>query len=528
MRKGIIKTFGLGILLTLLCAGSIFTVYANEPSPWAKDILNKANQENIYQEFDNFQRGISRVEFCRLIRLFINREVEDEYIVEIILNTGYPFIDTDNNNVSLCYGAGIVSGTGGSMFSPSAMLTREQAAVIVMKAMLFAEKYQGTNMIVKTPPKELPFADKALVSPWAKDAVSIAYQCGVLKGDGVNFNPLDVVTREQAIILVYQSFKMLEQQGMGGSYTAEELDRIRYMMQEFRKLDNALQSDFYVEMPNPQAPHSAGRLKEEVVQSGMDALNLARYIAKLPNDIVDDDLYRSYAQAGAVLLDSLGYLDHEPGQPSNMTSAFYYLAYNGTSRSNLIQGFAEEDLVDAVWAYMDDSDASNIDVVGHRRWILSPKMAKASVGISGNFSTLYIFDESRKGNIEVDFTPWPGNLFPISQVRKDLAWSVSLDESYLANTNNIKVKMTRLRDNKSWVIDPTINAPGGGFFNVSEENFGNMPAIVFRLQYEHEEALYMKNDVFLVEVEGLTKPLSYTVKLFSLKDAAKLQYTKAR
>ena len=533
MKNTFFKSFIISVLLILLCTGSTFAVYtvevsAGEPSAWAKGIVEQAIREELAYDFNNYQAGITRVEFCRLIRFFINQEVEDEFIAETIVKTGYPFIDTENNNVSLCYGAGIVSGTGGNTFSPNSMLTREQAAVIVLNAIAFVEEYQGTSVIWETAPAALTFGDEAKVSSWAREAVSVAHQKGILKGDGVNFNPLDVVTCEQAIILVYQSYKMLEQQGMGGSYTAAELDRVRYIMQEFKKLETVTQSDFYVERPNVQSPHSAGELRQEVVQSGIDALNLARYIAGMPNDVVDDKLYKTYVQSAAVMLDYIGYLDHTPEQPKGMANDFYYLAYNGTSRSNLAQAYDEENPVSAVWSYMHDSDDNNIVVVGHRRWALSPKMAKTSVGMSGSFSAMYVLDESRKENINVDFLPWPSNVFPMNQISRDLPWSVSFDEKYLVDGSDIKVKMTRLRDNKSWIIDSSINKAGGGFFNVNEDNYGSMPAIIFRLQFEHEEALYMKNDVFFVEIEGLAKPISYTVKLFSTKDMGKLPYTKAR
>ena len=528
MKRRIIKGFAMAAVLALVCLGSAFMVYAGEPSSWAKDILEQAASEDMALYFENYQANISRVDFCRLIRLFINKEVVDEFIVETIMKAGYPFSDTDNNNVSLCYGAGIVNGTGDNMFSPNAPLTREQAAVIVLNALAFVEKYQSTDMVGTVMPADLPFEDAAMVSDWAFNAVSIAYQLEILKGDGVSFNPLSAVTCEQAIILMYQSYKMLERQGLGGNYTMAELNSIRYIMQEFEKLSNAPQGDFYVQMPRTQAPHAAGEVKQSVIDSGLAGLNLARYIAGLPNDIKDDNLYKSYAQAGAVLLDVIGYNDHLPEKPEDMTDDFYYLARNGTSRSNLAHSYEEENPVSAVWAYMHDSDEYNIEVVGHRRWMLSQKMAKSSVGISGNFNTLYVVDESRQGDRAKDFVAWPGNVFPISQMSKDLAWSVSLDESYLKNNGNIKINMTRMRDNKSWIIDPTISNRGGGFFNVNEESFGGMPAIIFRLQAAYEEELYTKNDVFFVEIEGLAKPLSYTVKLFGDRDLRKLDYTGAR
>ena len=530
MKNKGFKSIIVALLLLLLCMGQLFTAQA-APSAWAIDILMQAERDNLTLPFSDHQAEITRHNFCQLIRLLVNREMENDFIAEIITKAGQPFSDTNNNNVLFCYGAGIVSGKGEGKFFPDDTLTREQAAVIVVNTLNFIEKHQNSNMIGQTVVAPLDFQDAAQVSPWAANAVSIAHQQGILKGDGVNFNPKESVTCEQANILIYQSFKKLEQQGMAGSYTQAELNSMRYIIQEFEKLSQTEDSDFYVNRPISKAPHYEGEVKRSVIQSGIDALNLARYIAGLPNDVVYDSRYTAFAQAGAVLLESIGHLDHTPGKPADMSEEFYTLAYEGTSQSNLAQGYDEISPVYSVWAYMHDTDESNIAVVGHRRWILNHAMSKASLGMSGNFSVFYVFDKSRAESQKSDFVPWPANVFPLSQMDKDIAWSVSLDEStYLKNIKNedVKVTLTRQRDNKSWVINRSTGMANGGFFNVNRDGYGSMAAIIFRLPYMQEEALYMKNDVFTVEVEGLAKPLTYTVKFFSLKDKGKLAYTQAR
>jgi len=530
MKNCRLKTLMGLALLILLCMGQLFTVYANGPSAWAVDILEQAKKEKLFVAFSNYQAGISRKDFCRVTALFIKAEMDEEFIAEIISKAGNPFSDTNDNDILLCYGAGIVIGMGEGKFSPDMPLTREQAAVIMMNAIAFIEKHQSSDMLGLTPPSDILFGDAQLISPWAVNAVSIASRQGILKGDGVNFNPLDPVTCEQAIILSYQSGQRLEQQGMGGSYTQAELDSIRYIISEYKRINVDLGGDFYIQRPSARAPYSIGAVNPRIANQVLDSLNLARYIAGVPNDIVNDAEYTSYAQAGAVLLDRIGYLDHLPEKPADMDDEFYEMAYKGTSESNLSQSYMEEAPDYSIWMYMHDSDENNIAVVGHRRWALNPKMAKSAVGMSGFFTTLYAFDESRSASYDKGFVPWPGNVFPTNLFKKDMAWSVSLDESYLKNVDagNVKITVTRQRDNRSWVISRAVNMADGSFFNLNKNNYGGMAALIFRPPYRNEDALYMKNDVFLVEVEGLAKPLTYTVKLFDPKDTGKLVYTQAR
>ena len=81
------------------------------------------------------------------------------------------------------------------------------------------------------------------------------------------------------------------------------------------------------------------------------------------------------------------------------------IGYEGTSRGNLYMG--SEDIVAQVRAYMDDSDASNIDAVGHRRWCLNPRMVKTGFGQTGKFGAMYAHDNSRRKIPEYDFVGYP-------------------------------------------------------------------------------------------------------------------------
>lgn len=97
------------------------------------------------------------------------------------------------NVVEAAYKAGIVLGSDG-YFRPDDRITREEMAVMLMRAYRLAREY--TN---KT---ESDFADKDNISDWAKEAVSSACELGLINGmsDG-SFAPKNNATRAQAAVV---------------------------------------------------------------------------------------------------------------------------------------------------------------------------------------------------------------------------------------------------------------------------------------------------------------------------------------
>lgn len=49
------------------------------------------------------------------------------------------------------------------------------------------------------------YQDADNISPWAREAVLWAYDNGIMQGDGVNFNPRHLLTREEEAVIAYRS-----------------------------------------------------------------------------------------------------------------------------------------------------------------------------------------------------------------------------------------------------------------------------------------------------------------------------------
>ena len=147
------------------------------------------------------------------------------------------------------------------------------------------------------------------------------------------------------------------------------------------------------------APYATGTVKASALQAAVNRLNAVRRIAGLPNVTLDTALSQN-AQYGAVLTAHNNYLDHYPAQPADMEQNFYTQAKSAVSSSNLSAG---RNLPGAVDAFMDDSDASNISALGHRRWQLNPVLGKVGFGYAvsgtgyGSYVVEKVFDKSGSG-----------------------------------------------------------------------------------------------------------------------------------
>lgn len=246
-------------------------------------------------------------------------------------------------------------------------------------------------------------------------------------------------------------------------------------------------------------------------------LKIFRYLCDVPyEDIRLDAQMNAWAEAGARLCEAIGRLDHTPANPG-WPEEDYKFGYIGTSRSNLYMGHPERKPMEAsVPAYMDDSDASNIDRVGHRRWCINPRMLRAGFGSAGRFSAMYAHDASRKEVPEFDFVAYPPPGFmPVYYFGERHAWSVSLNPKKFDKPERGGLKVTvRAVDDDFLRADAPLPLD---HFTLSSEGMGLRDCIIFR-----PKGIELEPDAkYWVEIEGLTRkkkpvPFRYMVHFFEL------------
>lgn len=261
----------------------------------------------------------------------------------------------------------------------------------------------------------------------------------------------------------------------------------------------------YEEEPLGKAPYSLGRLKYKTLQSALNTLNQIRYIAGLSSDVVLNDEYVKQAQGASVVNSVNDVLTHNPEKPAGMSDEVYRIGAEGASHSNIAMGYNNID-TSLVFGYMEDGDSSNIDRLGHRRWLLNPSMKATGFGYYNNYTAAYALDNSSAYSPEYGVI-WPAQNMPTEYFNKDFPWSISMG---YAVSDSVEVELIRLSDNKTWKFS---KSSADGYFNVDNGGYGKQGCIIFRPDGIER---YVAGEKFRVNITGLSAPLSYEVSFFDL------------
>ena len=282
----------------------------------------------------------------------------------------------------------------------------------------------------------------------------------------------------------------------------------------------AFADDYYDSVPRFTAPYYAGKLKASLLNEALAELNRIREIIGVSHNITLNDNYTNKAQHGAVLLDVIDTMTHTPGKPSDMDKSFYDLGYDATSHGNLSAGWNSAgvgmDLIKSLHGCMDDSDSGNISALGHRRWLMNPRLKQVGFGLSvesgsgWDYAVTYVieevadYSETKKWPITNEFISWPSsnNATPVeyfNDSRNEVAWSITPNPEIFGTLTTPTVKITRLSDGKTWTLSYSTS---DGYFNVNNETYGWDPCIIFRPDGIDS---YNDGDKYRVEVTGLTR-----------------------
>ncbi len=179
---------------------NVTVVYSDIPSDfWAwRAIVSMASKgiiegkdEGIFYPNDS----ISRVEFVKMLVLAAG--MTDYYAAA-------NFNDVDRSDWYYIYVASaaqerLVNGFSDGSFRPDSFITRQEAAIMVARAM--GERPAGNLESLEV------FADRAEISDWALEEVAVVVGNGILSGRPNNLiAPVDTVTRAEAITIIYRFF----------------------------------------------------------------------------------------------------------------------------------------------------------------------------------------------------------------------------------------------------------------------------------------------------------------------------------
>jgi uncharacterized protein YkwD len=256
----------------------------------------------------------------------------------------------------------------------------------------------------------------------------------------------------------------------------------------------------YAVAPALTAPYGAGSLAAGFLQDGLNAINYARYLAGLPDDVTLDAAYTDRAQHGAVLL-AVGSFAHSQAKPADMAQDFFDVANAATSSSNI--GWGYPTLGSFNNGCLDDSDASNIDRLGHRRWLLDPPLQMTGMGFADARSDTYVFDWSRAATVDYGAVAWPSaGLFPVEMFSASTAWSITLNPAkYSWTPGGHTVTLRRRADGRVWTFTADDTDKAGEYFNFDTGGYGVADCFIFRPDPAAVTG-YKDGDVFDVTLSG--------------------------
>ena len=172
-------------------------------SQWAQEYVGRAVEYGILPDYmqNNYQNNITRAEFCTLLVNLIEKKSLTS-IDWLILLRGQPmsteFDDTIYKNVSDIASLGIVNGVGDNKFNPLGEITRQEAAIMLMRTAGVLE-YDVSA----------PETNLAGVADWAADGVNFVVDRGIMTGTDNGFEPEGTYTKEQAITTMVRFYENL-------------------------------------------------------------------------------------------------------------------------------------------------------------------------------------------------------------------------------------------------------------------------------------------------------------------------------
>jgi len=174
-----------------------------ENYPWAKKAIEVMASKGIIS--GNMQGGydpgkpITRADFIKLFMNTLELTAEVKSNFEDVKQTDYFY-----KEVGIAKQLGIASGTGNNMFKPNDLITRQDVAVLLEKALKIAKKPDFNN------DKEQlqKFEDYSDISQYALDSVANVVSIGLMQGSGGYIKPKDNTTRAEAAVVFYKLYNI--------------------------------------------------------------------------------------------------------------------------------------------------------------------------------------------------------------------------------------------------------------------------------------------------------------------------------
>ncbi|MEC7751873.1 MAG: CAP domain-containing protein [Myxococcota bacterium] len=261
-----------------------------------------------------------------------------------------------------------------------------------------------------------------------------------------------------------------------------------------------LQADFIHLEPHPLTPGSdacdPGTLDQAGQDAALRATNYTRWLVGLP-PLTHYAEGNAVAQACALLMSANGNLSHDPPPDWSCYDAQSSL---GAGESNIHLGWSggrapTAPVYDLISPFLLDWGANNVDVVGHRRWFLSPSQKDTAFGYAWSPGSNFYggcwhhgFDEARQTSPHpLPHIAWPSpGPFPkrlIHAGEEAVSWSLSWHADLAPAEAPVEVTVTRLGHGGDDVLPIDL-------LRYDNDRYGHTAAVVFQPRWEGQAGSY--------------------------------------
>ena len=256
-------------------------------------------------------------------------------------------------------------------------------------------------------------------------------------------------------------------------------------------------------------------LTEEAYANVLGWINYYRTAAGLREVSFTDELNLS-SSWGALCLAMGRQFTHSPERPEEMSEEDYEKGRDAAAGSNLSWSWGYgigTILQEAVAGQIDDSEPQNISTLGHRRWLLDPRIRTMGVGVAdsdGYYTDIRVMGSgvSTQASSDYDYIAWPASGNNLTETfRTDTPWSITLNPSRYAapDPDAVQVTLTRKSDGKTWIFSSAADTSAAGeeddYFSVNNKGYGIANCIIFRPACS---GLPPYSGVYSVDVTGLS------------------------
>ncbi|WP_438315167.1 S-layer homology domain-containing protein [Sporosarcina sp. FA9] len=152
----------------------------------------------------NPQGQITRAEFAVLIARALNLPRNDYKgtFTDVTMSKGWAYAE-----IEAAHKAGIVNGVSKTKFSPDVLITREEIATMIIRAI----QYQDEELLNNLDTSKV-FADASSIASYAEESVKNATALGIVYGrEGNQFDPKANATRAQSAVMLYRTLEKLNE-----------------------------------------------------------------------------------------------------------------------------------------------------------------------------------------------------------------------------------------------------------------------------------------------------------------------------